>query len=172
MRYVALLRAIANTPMAPFRDAMTELGFAEVESLGMSGNLIFTADGGAAGEFEPRIAARFGTDAFVRTATEMARTAADHPFRDQSGASVLFLASAPSTAKRRALQHMAFDGSRPVLKGKALHFTYPSTVAGKRTPVDFERLLGVRGTARSARIVEQLAARMRGASAQTKRPPR
>lgn len=161
MRYVALLRAIANTPMAPFRDTMIELGFTGVESFGMSGNLIFTADHGAAGEFEPRIAARFGTDAFVRTAAAMARTAADHPFRDHSGASVLFLASAPAVARRRALQDMAFDGNRPLLRGKALHFTYPSTLAGNRTPVDFERLLGVRGTARSARIVGQLAARMR-----------
>ena len=170
MRYVALLRAIANTPMAPFRDAMTDLGFTEVESFGMSGNLIFAADGRAAGEFELQIAARFGTDAFVRTAAEMARTAADHPFRDQAGASVLFLASAPTAAGKRALQETAFAGSRPLLKGRTLHFTYPSTLAGRRGPVDFERLLGVRGTARSARVVEQLAARMRGA--QSKRPPR
>jgi uncharacterized protein (DUF1697 family) len=163
MRYVALLRAIANTPMAPFRTAMTELGFTGVESFGMSGNLIFTAVGGAAGEFEPRIASRFGTDAFVRTAAEMARTAADHPFRDRAGASVMFLAAAPNAATRRALQDMAFDGDRPLLKGKAIHFTWPATIAGRRGPVDFERLLGVRGTARSARIVERLAARMRGA---------
>jgi hypothetical protein len=67
---------------------------------------------------------------------------------------------------------MAFGGVRPLLKGRALHFTYPSTLVGKRGPVDFERLLGVRGTARSARIVEQLAARMRSAKAQKKRPPR
>jgi len=162
MRYVALLRAIANTPMAPFRDAMAELGFAEVESFGMSGNLIFTADGGAAGAFEPVIAARFGTDAFVRTATEMARTAADHPLRDRPGAAVLFLAAAPSAAKRRALQATPFEGGPPLLKGKALHFAYPARIAGKRGPTDFEQLLGVRGTARSARVVEQLAARMRG----------
>jgi uncharacterized protein (DUF1697 family) len=34
MRYVALLRAIANVSMAPFRQAMEEMGFSDVESLG------------------------------------------------------------------------------------------------------------------------------------------
>ena len=44
-RYVALLRAISNVAMQPFRQAMEELGFTDVASYGMSGNLLFNVDG-------------------------------------------------------------------------------------------------------------------------------
>ena len=41
--YLVLLRAITNVPMKPFRDAMQDMGFTDVESYGMSGNLLFDA---------------------------------------------------------------------------------------------------------------------------------
>jgi uncharacterized protein (DUF1697 family) len=57
-RYVALLRAITHMGMAPFRQAMEELGFSDVRSFGMSGNLIFSARLQPATTLERRISAR------------------------------------------------------------------------------------------------------------------
>jgi hypothetical protein len=48
----------------------------------------------------------------------------------------------------------------PVLRGETMFFVYPARLHGKHTRLDFERLLGVRGTARSARVVKALLARM------------
>jgi uncharacterized protein (DUF1697 family) len=42
-RYVAILRAITYVPMKPFRRALEELGFTDVESHATSGNLLFNA---------------------------------------------------------------------------------------------------------------------------------
>jgi hypothetical protein len=166
--YIVLLRAIAHTPMEPFRRGMEELGYANVESFGMSGNLTFDAAGAdapvetryIASLLERRIAERFGTDAFVRTPAEMARVVTAHPFGGAAGASVMFLARAPSAARRQALISLEFDGPTPLLRGRSIHFVHPATARGTRGPLDFERLLGVRGTARSMGVVHRLTVRL------------
>jgi uncharacterized protein (DUF1697 family) len=159
--YVALLRAIRNVPMQPFREAMAELGFSDVESFGMSGNLLFNAGGGAATAFERRIAARLKAPAFVRTRRAMGSIVRNDPFRDEPGdPSVLFLAAAPAAARRRAFMDLEFETPRPVLRGQTVYFLHPARVAGKRAPFNFENALGVEGTARSSRVVERLWERM------------
>ena len=42
-RLVVLLRAISNVAMQQYRKRMEALGFSDVESVGMSGNLIFSS---------------------------------------------------------------------------------------------------------------------------------
>jgi Protein of unknown function (DUF1697) len=160
-RYAALLRAISNVGMASFRKAMEELGFAEVESYGMSGNLLFTAHRSDPASLERHIAKRFGTPAFVRTRLELARVVAHDPFR----AAVLFLAHPPPAARRRAFMQLDFEVPRPVLERSTLYFVYPARLRGKRGPFDFEAALGVSATARSAGMVGRLLGRMSEQSA-------
>ena len=155
-RFVALLRAITNVPMKPFRDAMHEMGFADVQSYGMSGNLLFEASTTDAGALERRIARRFGTDAFVRTRAEMARAVAKDPLK----AIVMFLERPPSAARRRAFLELEFQEPRPVLSGRTLYFSYPLLLHGRRTPLDIEAALGVRGTFRTSRVAAALLSRM------------
>jgi hypothetical protein len=82
--------------MKPFRRALEELGFTDVESYATSGNLLFNARASDPAALERRIAARVGTAAFVRTRTEMARVVAQDPL----GAVVMFLAHPPAAAKK------------------------------------------------------------------------
>ena len=159
-RYVALLRAISNVAMQPFRQAMEELGFTDVASYGMSGNLLFNADGSDIASLERSITVRLGAQTIVRTRTELVTVVRQDPFRDRPGASVLFLARAPTATRRQAFLELDFEEPRPVLRGRTLFFLYPSRLRGKRAPVDFERALAVKGTARSARVVRQLLALM------------
>lgn len=155
-RYVALLRAISNVSMQPFRAALEELGFTDVESYGMSGNFLFNATPSDTGLLERVIAKRLGCATFVRTRQEMAKVVAADPF----GSAILFLARAPTATRRRRFLDLEFEGPRPVLRGHTLFFVYPARLRGKRTPTDFERILGVQGTARSARVVHALLARL------------
>src|SRR5688572_18398314 len=134
-RYVALLRAITNVGMQPFREALEELGFTDVASYGMSGNLIFTTDRSDRATLERRIAARLGAATFVRTRAELERVVGQDPFRGQPGASVMFLARPPTAARRRALLRLDFAASRPVLHGSTLFFVHPARLRGKRTPL-------------------------------------
>jgi uncharacterized protein (DUF1697 family) len=151
-RYVAFLRAISNVEMAPFRRALEELGLADVASYGMSGNLLFTDASADRVALERRITARLRTPAFVRTGPDLARVVAQDPFR----AAILFLARAPTAARRQALRRLTFDRAQPVLRGTTVFFRYPARLRGRRAPFDFEAALDVAGTARSARVVQRV----------------
>ena len=142
--------------MKPFRDAMEDMGFTNVESYATSGNLLFDAPATDARSLERRIAGRLGTDAFVRTRTEMARVVAQDPL----DAIVMFLDRPPTTARKRALLELDVREPGPVLRGRTLYFSYPLLLRGRRTPVDIEDALGVRGTFRTSRVVATLLARM------------
>jgi Protein of unknown function (DUF1697) len=155
-RYVALLRAITNVPMKPFRDAMEDMGFTEVESYATSGNLLFEAQTTDARSIERTIAKRLGTDAFVRTRAELARVVA----RDPLHGIVMFLEHAPSPAKKRAFLALDFGEPHPVLGGRTLYFSYPLLLRGRRTPFDVEDALRVRGTFRTSRVAAILLDRM------------
>jgi uncharacterized protein (DUF1697 family) len=155
-QFVALLRAISNVSMQSFREAMEELGFADVESYGMSGNLLFNARRSNVATLERRITARFDTPAVVQTVSQLARVIAQDPF----DSSILFLTRLPTAKRRRAFLELDFESPRPVIHGKTVYFVHPARLKGKRASFDFERDLGVLGTARSARVVRQLLARM------------
>ncbi len=66
LRYVALLRAISNLPMQPFRDALEELGFDEVTSYGTTGNLLFAARKADTVSLEARIERKLEIKTIVR----------------------------------------------------------------------------------------------------------
>jgi uncharacterized protein (DUF1697 family) len=155
-RLVVLLRAISNVAMQPYRKRMEALGFSDVESVGMSGNLIFSASRLDAAVLERRISAGLGTAAFVRSRRELTAVTSSDPL--QSG--ILFLARAPTTGRRRRFREMDLATPRPVLRGRTVYFVYPARLRGKRSPLDLEAVLGVPGTMRSARVISQLLARM------------
>src|SRR6266540_1114106 len=155
-RYVVLLRAITNVSMKPFRDAMEEMGFTDVESYATSGNLLFDARTTDARALERRIGRRFGTDAFVRTRTELARVVAQDPL----DALVMFLERPPTTARKRAFLDLDVREPRPVLRGRTLYLSYPLLLRGRRTHLNVEDALEVRGTFRTSRVAATLLARM------------
>jgi uncharacterized protein (DUF1697 family) len=156
-QYVALLRAISNVSMAPFREAMErELGYTDVETYGMSGNILFTAPATPISTLEKRISERFRTDAFVRTSVEMAKIVANDPL----GSTILFLAKPPSLTRREKFNELDFEGRRPVLRGATVYFRYPARLSDRKAPFDFEEFLDVRGTARSTRVVKAISEKL------------
>jgi uncharacterized protein (DUF1697 family) len=155
-RYVALLRGISNVSMDSFRKGLEELGFRDVESYGMSGNLLFNSARTDLASMERQITERFRTPAMLRSASNLKRVIAHDPF----DSAIFFLVRAPSAARRSAFSRLEFESSRPVLSGKTVYYVHPARLNGKRTPLDFENALGVLGTARSARVVRQILARL------------
>jgi len=156
-QYVALLRAIANVSIAPFREAMEqELGYTEVETYGMSGNILFAAPQTPISTLEKHITDRFKTDAFVRTSIELAKIVSNDPL----GSTILFLHKPPSLTRREAFNELDFEGRRPVLRGSTVYFRYPARLTDKKASFDFEEFLGVRGTARSSRVVKTISEKL------------
>src|SRR5688572_4905736 len=114
--------------MAPFREAMErELGYTDVETYGMSGNILFAAPQTPISTLEKRIGDRFKTDAFVRTSVELAKIVANDPL----GSTILFLAKPPSLARREKFNELDFEGRRPVLRGSTVYFRYPARLSDK-----------------------------------------
>lgn len=158
--YAAFLRAIAHVPMQPFREAMEGLGFRDVASYGMSGNLVFNADEDDVALIEARIAHRQGAVTFVRTRRQLARVVAADPYASHPGAAVLFLAKAVPAKTRKAMAELNIEGAPPQIVGRTVFFTETTRLRGRSSLINLEHVLGIPGTARSSRVVAQVLARM------------
>ena len=162
--YVALLRAmnVAGTG----KLAMTELGrigadcdFANVRTFIASGNLLFDSDLTEA-EAQARIAAKleayFGKPVavFVRTAAELAATAAANPFHDDKPSQVMahFIAEQPDAAMLAEARDVA--GERMELGPRVIIVSYGEGIGKTRLKLPAVKL----GTARNMNSVAKMAA--------------
>lgn len=161
-RYAAFLRAISNVPQQPFRDALERLGAREVSSSGATGNLIFDAPDeqapdGPAPDLAARVSEAVGAEAFIRTREELSAVVSENPYAGVDGSAV-FLAGSPIDQDRaQALLEAELEGPYPpVIVGSTVYFVHPTRRCGRKTIVDFERELGVRGTMRGSAVVARV----------------
>ncbi len=68
----------------------------------------------------------------------------------------MFLNREPDAARWEALRQRQGDEYRFALHDRVLYYTYPKAIAGHRRTIDFERILGVVGTARDWKVVAKL----------------
>ena len=169
--WVALLRAVNlgarnKVPMARLREVLGDLGCESVATYIQSGNVVFargrTSDRDRlARELERAIEDEFGVRSAVvlRTAAEIDKLAASHPFGgDTSQTHVAFLTARPTAKAVRALAGLDAGPDRFELRGSDVFLHYPSGVQGSRlTAARLERTLGVAGTVRNWRTVTRLA---------------
>ena len=173
--HIALLRGInvgghKQVAMAYLRQLLGNLGFADVQSLLQSGNLVFRSKKRPSArlelllETESRRRLGLETEFFVRTAEEWQDVIARNPFRaeahrDPGHLLVMFLKDAPEARNIKALQ-TAITGRETVRgDGRQLYITYPDGVGrSKLTNAVIEKRLGTRGTARNWNTVLKLCA--------------
>ena len=147
--------------MAGLRGLLEDLGFARVQTLLMSGNVVFDSEGRKPAELERALeeatARKLGveTDYFVRTAKEWSDIVAANPFRreakeDPGHLLVVCLKKAVSAGDVKALQS-AIRGREIVrAEGRQAYVVYPDGVGrSKLTAALIEAKLGARGTARN-----------------------
>ena len=173
--HVALLRAINvaghnKVRMAELRDLLADLGFANVQSLLQSGNLVFDSRAGTPARLESTLeqAARdrlqLETAFFVRTAKEWAEIVAGNPFpdeakRDPGHLVVMSLKGAPDREHVTALEKAIVGREVVRAGGRHLYLVYPDGIGrSKLTNASIERKLGTQGTARNWNTVLKLAA--------------
>jgi uncharacterized protein (DUF1697 family) len=174
-RHVALLRAInlagkRAVSMASLRGLLEQMGFAGVQTLLQSGNVVFEGDRRKPAELERVLeeatARKLGveTDYFVRTAKEWGEIVATNPFRreakeDPGHLLVVCLKKAVSVGDVKALQ-AAIRGPEIVrAERRQAYIVYPDGVGrSKLTAALIEAKLGARTTARNWNTVLKLAA--------------
>lgn len=151
--HVAFLRGISNVPMQPLRTALERLGLHSVGSFGASGNLFFRAQGLDPSSLEALIEGALGVEAVVRSRSALETIVRQDPFIGRQGAAV-FLAKQPIGPMRaESLERGGFEGEPPIVGASVVYFVHPTRRPGRRTAVDFERELGVRGTIRSSTVL-------------------
>jgi uncharacterized protein (DUF1697 family) len=170
-RMVALLRAVnvggRKVAMAELRALCAGLGWTDVASYIQSGNVVFTAAGGAAAAetaLETAIAKAFGLDVpvIVRTAAQWAALPAGNPFakaaRDEPNRLMLLLSKAPpAPGAEAAIQARARHGEQVRRAGDALWIHFPAGQAdSKLTPAAIDRAIGAPATGRNYRTMSKL----------------
>ncbi|MBI2920056.1 MAG: DUF1697 domain-containing protein [Planctomycetes bacterium] len=177
-RIVALLRGInvgghRRVPMADLRALAEKAGFRDVATYIQSGNVVFTAGGGAGAaglKLEAAIEMKFGfpVDIVARTAAEWARYAAENPLLTASNKEpnrvMLVLSKAPPAAGAvAALAARATAGEKLKAAGDAVWIHYPCGAGtSKLAGALVDRLLGSPSTARNWTTVLALQALLAG----------
>jgi uncharacterized protein (DUF1697 family) len=173
MRYVARLRAVNvggrnRMPMRELRAAL-EPRFDDVSTVLQSGNVLVTSDlpeRTIAAEVGLAIQQSFGLHISVvaRSAAEIARVVRSNPFlaraagRDPASLHVAFLPQRPDPEAILTIDHERSPLDACVVSGREIYLDYLNGSGKTRLTLGFlERRLGVVGTARNWRTVQQLA---------------
>ncbi len=161
--FVALLRAmnVAGTgilPMSELRRIGEACGFANVRTFIASGNLLFESElpeAEAQARIKAKLEAFFGKPVavFVRTAAELAATAAANPFDDDKPSRVMahFIAIEPDAAMLAEARDVA--GERMALGPRSIIVSYGEGIGRTRLKLPAVK----HGTARNMNSVAKMA---------------
>jgi uncharacterized protein (DUF1697 family) len=177
--YVALLRAVNvggrnSVSMPKLREALSDHGLDDVQTVLQSGNVLFTSSKSEAAVTKlvrETIAKTFGLEGavLVRSGAELAAVAKQNPFakrgeqRDPKTLHVAFLDKPPAKA---AVAKLDPDRSPPdafEVRGREVYLSYPNGSGRTKLSLAYlERVLRVEGTARNWRTVQRLAEMLKG----------
>ena len=171
--HVFLFRAInvggtAKLPMAELREIATELGATGVSTYIASGNLFATPPAAAAQfalELENAVETRFGfrREVLARDLDTVRAARVGHPFEvvNPAYSYVVFLSAAPTPEAATDARTLPSGDDEWQLLGTELHVRYNKGAGKPELNVDrLLRTLGVTGTARNLRTVDELIARL------------
>jgi uncharacterized protein (DUF1697 family) len=172
-RYVVLLRGVnvgkaRRVPMANLRALLADLGCSDVRTHLNSGNAVVTSDRAErrlATAIEGAVEARLGltVPVMVRSRDGLAEAIDANPFPDAvttpSRLLVSFLSGPVDQGRLSAIDEAPIAPDRIAVRGREAYLVYTDGVAGSRlTALDWERRLGVTGTARNWTTVTRLLA--------------
>jgi uncharacterized protein (DUF1697 family) len=150
--------------MADLRAQFEALGLVNIRTHLHTGNVTFQCtiqDPRVLAQLiDARLRSRLGYagPAIVLSREALERIILENPFEgaDDRSCHVIFLTDEPSRSGREALLSKAGAEYRFAAIGRTLYYSYPAALAGRRRTIDFERVLGVRGTTRGWPIVQKL----------------
>lgn len=132
-----------------------------------TGNVLFSTNDAdseqLAQQLEKNLASAIGQKitVFVFSPDELSKAVAHNPFNpelldEEQRCHLMFLSAEPDEAHRKAL--MALQGAeyRFHIQDKVLYYVYSRKNDGSRRTINFEKVLGVIGTARSWKVINKL----------------
>lgn len=176
-KYVALIRALnvggtSVIKMADLKKMFESFGLNEVSTHIQSGNVIFKSKESdpekVTAKIENGIKTAWGQElkVLVLTPEELQKAIGHNPFEPEKRGKdqqchLMFLSSKPDAAHQKTLMGMQKPEYQFAFWDKIFYYTYAKEWGGKRRNLNFEKILGVYGTARTwkvaAALVEQSA---------------
>jgi uncharacterized protein (DUF1697 family) len=170
-RQVALLRGINvggrnKIAMAPLREAISDLGYADVQTHLQSGNVVFgtaTRPDRVASAVEAVIADRFGLaiGVVVRTHEELLEVVSGNPLPEAAAEPaqflVNFLSAAPDPAAVAAIEPAEYEPDVFRVRGRDVYLYCPQGIRNSKLAVfPWGKRLGLVATARNWNTVTRL----------------
>ncbi|SRR5579871_2626197 len=172
IKYVALIRALnvggtSVIKMADLKKMFESFGLAEVSTYIQSGNVIFKSKESSqeklTAKIEKGIKASWGKElrVFVLTAAQLQKAADHNPFQPDADdkdriSHLMFLSEKPDAGHQKALMEQQGKEYKFAFWEKVFYLSYSRESAGKRRNLNFEKILGVYGTARTWKVVDSL----------------
>jgi uncharacterized protein (DUF1697 family) len=154
--------------MSDLQVLFESLGLTEVVTYIQSGNVLFNARDGdrehLAHLLEKKLETALGyqVPVFIFTRKQLEDAAAHNPFdperRDkEQRCHLMFLSSETDSTHQAALMALEGDEYSFSIRGKVLYYAYSRKFEGSgRRTINFEKVLGVTGTARTWKVVNKL----------------
>jgi uncharacterized protein (DUF1697 family) len=153
--------------MDDLRKLFESFGLTDVTTYIQSGNVLFTTteveSKGLAQPLEKKLADSFEAHikVFILSPAELKKAAAHNPFdpehRDQEQCChLIFLSAEPDEVSSARLITLQGEEYQFYIHDKVLYYVYPRRSERRRRTIDFEKVLGVIGTARTWKVVNKL----------------
>lgn len=171
-KYVALLRGVnvggsAVIKMADLKKMFESFGLDEVSTYIQSGNVLFKSKEAnpekLAAKLEKGIKTSWGNDikVFVFTSGQLQKAIDHNPFEPkehekEQRCHLMFLSQKPDAARQKALMEQKGKEYRFAFWDKVFYYAYSKKWDGKRRTINFEKILGAYGTARTWKVVDAL----------------
>lgn len=171
-RYIALIRAInvggrSVTKMTDIQKVFESLDLKDVLTYSQSGNVIFSSKEANSDQLgivlEKKLFNLAGRpiSVFILKPGDLRQASDNNPFHPEKyngeqSCYIMFLSAEPDPARIAGLMETRETEYRFHVQNRFLYYAYPRTYAGHRRMIDFERELGVCGTARSWKVVKKL----------------
>lgn len=153
--------------MADLRKHFESFGLINVVTYIQTGNVIFSTTNAdsklLALQLEELLAASTGQKiaVFVLSPADLRKAAASNPFDpeqlgEECQCHLMFLSTEPDKAHRKALIDLQGKGYDFHIQDRVLYYIYSRKQDGSRRNINFEKILGVTGTARSWKVINKL----------------
>lgn len=171
-QYVALLRGInvgghTLVKMADLIKVFESIGLTDVSTYIQTGNVLFTSNSTdseiLAQQLQNELVSLLGKKIilFVLFPEELRKATACNPFNPEQldkeqQCYLMFLSAEPDEVHCKALMALQDKDYRFYIQNKVLYYVYSRKPDGTRRTINFEKVLGVAGTARSWKVVNKL----------------
>lgn len=170
--FIALFRAInvgghAVIKMSELKIMFEQMGFIDVSTYIQTGNVVFSSGEADKKKIEGQIEKKFKSATgheskiFILTNDKLIKAASHNPFEPEKHANeqlchLMFLSGKPDSAHIKELMKLEGREYRFHVHDDVMYYAYDKKFAGKRRFIDFEKVLGVKGTSRSWKVVDKL----------------